>query len=135
MRILALDWGSVRIGAAISDPDGRIAFPLSQVIDNKGSMEEIQKIIQELAVDKILVGLPKGMSGQETESTVKAESFIEKIKEKTGIMVETADERLSSVAAGRALAEQGVSEKDQRGIKDNIAAQLMLQQYLDIKNN
>jgi len=60
MRILALDWGSVRIGAAISDPDGRIAFPLSQVIDNKGSMEEIQKIIQELAVDKILIPHMRG---------------------------------------------------------------------------
>ena len=135
MRILALDWGSVRIGAAVSDPAGRIAFPLSQVIARQDSLEEIEKIIRELEVEKILIGLPKGMSGQETESTVKAQGFIDKIKEKTGIMVETADERLSSVAAGKALTLQGVSEKDQRGVKDNIAAQLMLQQYLDTKNN
>lgn len=135
MRILALDWGSVRIGAAVSDPDGKIAFPLSQIIDSKNSVEEIHKIVLELEVEKILVGLPIAMSGQDTESTAKAQVFINKVKAKTSIPVETADERLSSVGAGRALQQQGVREKDQRGIKDNISAQLMLQQYLDTKNN
>lgn len=135
MRILALDWGTVRIGGAVSDPDGRIAFPLSQVLESKNSVEEVQKIVQELEVEKILIGLPKAMSGQDTESTQKAQVFIDKIKASLSIPVETADERLSSVGAGRALQQQGVREKDQRGIKDNIAAQLMLQQYLDTKNN
>ncbi len=135
MRILALDWGTVRIGAAVSDPDGRIAFPLAEVIDSKDSFEEIEKIIREQEVEKILIGLPKSMSGQDTESTSKAQAFIDKVKAKTSIPVETVDERLSSVGAGRALQQQGVSEKDQRAIKDNVAAQLMLQQYLDIKNN
>lgn len=131
MRILALDWGTVRVGAAISDPDGKFAFPLQQVIGASDALEEIAKLVIELEVEKILIGLPKAMGGQETASTAKTEKFIEKVKLKTGLPVETMDERLSSVAAGNMLRDQGVSQRNQRGIKDNVAAQLMLQQYLE----
>jgi putative Holliday junction resolvase len=133
MRVLALDWGTVRVGAAISDPEGKFAFPLQQIIAAAGAVDEISKLVAELQVEKILVGLPKGMAGQDTESTSKAEKFIEKVRQKTGLPVETLDERLSSVAAGNALRDQGISNRNQKEIKDNVAAQLMLQQYLDNK--
>jgi putative Holliday junction resolvase len=131
VRYLALDWGTVRIGAAVSDPEGKIAFPLDKYIDSKNAIDEIKKIIEELQVEKILVGLPKGLNNQETESTREAVKFIENLKNQVGPPIETLDERFSSVAAGKTLTDQGISEKDQRSIKDNIAAQIMLQQYLD----
>lgn len=134
MRYLALDWGTVRVGAAVSDPDGKIAFPLEKHIESKNAVEEIKKIIDELQVEKVLIGLPKGLAGQDTQSTASTQEFIEALKSKIGQPIEILDERFSSVAAGKALASQGISEKDQRGIKDNIAAQIMLQQYLDTKN-
>lgn len=133
MRILALDWGTVRVGAAVSDPDGKIAFPLDRFIESKNAIDEVKKIVEELKVEKILVGLPKGLAGQDTESTTRTEKFVTDLKTAVGQSIELLDERLSSVAAGKTLSNMGVSEKDQREIKDNLAAQLMLQQYLDTK--
>lgn len=135
MRILALDWGTVRVGAAVSDPDGKIAFPLDRFIESKKAIEEIKKIITELQVEKLLVGLPKGLSGQDTAATAQAEEFIGRLKTSVGQPVELMDERFSSVAAAKTMAGSGASEKEQREMKDNIAAQLMLQQYLDTKNH
>lgn len=131
MRILALDWGTVRVGAAISDPGGQFAFPLDQFFESKTAIEEIKQIIKEQEVEKVLVGLPKGLKGQDTESTDKAGEFIKNLQSQIDQPVEVLDERFSSVAAGKALSAQGLSQKAQRDMKDNMAAQLMLQQYLD----
>lgn len=133
MRILALDWGTVRIGAAVSDPDGKIAFPLDKFIDSRNAIDEIKKIISELSVEKVLAGIPKGLGGQDTASTAAAQEFINVLKSQIGQPVEILDERFSSVAAGKTLSEAGMKEKDQRAIKDNLAAQQMLQQYLKTK--
>ena len=133
MRFLALDWGTVRIGASVSDPDGKIAFPLDRFIDPSNAIDEIKKIVDELKVDKILVGMPKSLTGQETPSSGAVKEFIAKLQEKVATEFEILDERFSSVAAGKSLTQDGVSQKDQRAIKDNIAAQIMLQQYLDAK--
>ncbi|MBI2356288.1 MAG: Holliday junction resolvase RuvX [Candidatus Doudnabacteria bacterium] len=131
MRILALDWGSKRIGAAISDEQQKIAFPFEKVIETKNAVEEIKKITGEFGVEKVLIGLPTGLKGQATASTEKAKEFIIKLKAETSQPVELLDERLSSVAAQKILTQQGVSQKNQREIKDNIAAQTLLQNYLD----
>ncbi|MBI3952360.1 MAG: Holliday junction resolvase RuvX [Candidatus Doudnabacteria bacterium] len=133
MRILALDWGTVRIGVAISDPDGKIAFPLDKFIEPKNALGEIKKIVAELQVEKILVGWPKGLGGQATKSTDQVEKFVETLKSEIGQPLELLDERLSSIQAGNTLSAAGVSEKEQRNIKDNITAQIILQQYLDKK--
>src|SRR3989338_4450 len=130
MRMLALDWGTVRIGGAVSDPEGKFSFPLEKFIDSKNALAEIKQIISDLGVEKVLIGLPKGLAGQDTASTQSAEVFIALLKSQLVQPVEILDERFSSVAAGKTLASQGLSEKSQRDMKDNIAAQLMLQQYL-----
>jgi len=135
VRILALDWGTVRIGAAISDPDGKIAFPVDKFIDQKTAVDEIKIMVEDLNVEKILIGLPKSLTGQEGSSSKKVEAFVHEIKREVICPVELIDERFSSVHAGQKLAESGISEKDQRGLKDNLAAQIILQQYLDTKNN
>ena len=134
MRILALDWGQVRVGAAVSDESGKIAFPLEKFIESKNAIGEIKKIIDELKVEKILVGHPKSLSGSESQSSKQVSEFVANLKTEVQIPLEMFDERFSSVAAGKTLQEQGMPEKKQRKIKDNIAAQLMLQQYLDTKN-
>jgi putative holliday junction resolvase len=133
MRILSLDWGEVRIGAAISDPDGKIAFPLDHVIQTKQAFEEIKKLIAEKSVAKIVIGNPKNLKGEESASSEKVAGFVQKLIEITNSPIELLDERFTSVQAQKILQEQGISEKDQRAIKDNIAAQIMLQQYLDTK--
>lgn len=134
MRILALDWGTVRIGAAISDEEGKIAFPLSKPIDAKHGVDEIKKIVSEKPVEKIIVGNPQTLDGTAGGSQEKTLIFIEQLKMELGLPVELIDERFSSVQAGKLLSEQGVSEQKQRGLKDNLAAQLILQQYLDTRS-
>lgn len=135
MRVLALDWGTVRIGAAISDVDGRIAFPLQKPIDSKIAIEEIKKIIDESEVRLILLGLPKNLAGQESASAKKLKIFANKLFGAVeGVSIKLIDERFTSVEAGKLLQGQGLSEKQGRAIKDNVAAQIILQQYLDTKN-
>jgi putative Holliday junction resolvase len=133
MRILALDWGTVRIGAAISDEEGKIAFPLRQPIDAKHAVDEIKKIVSEKPVEKIIVGNPQTLDGTAGGSQEKTLNFIDQLKAELGLPVELIDERFSTVQAGKLLSEQGVSEQKQRSLKDNLAAQLILQQYLDTK--
>ena len=134
MRIIGLDWGSVRVGIAMSDEDGKMAFPLQHTLETSTSLEDIQRLKEEYDVGLVVMGMPISLKGQETESTDKAKRFAERLKQKIGIEIEFVDERFSSVASTQALHEQGMKEAEQRHIKDNIAAALMLQQYLDTKN-
>ncbi|HEX5429637.1 MAG TPA: Holliday junction resolvase RuvX [Patescibacteria group bacterium] len=135
MRILALDWGTVRIGAAISDPEGKIAFALDEPILAKSAIVEIKKLVTEQDIEKILIGLPKSLAGSATPSSEAAQKFGQRIDQETNCEIQYIDERLSSVAAIRTLNRQGVSARDQRGQVDNIAAQALLQAFLDTKNN
>ncbi|MBX4187333.1 MAG: Holliday junction resolvase RuvX [Candidatus Doudnabacteria bacterium] len=128
---MALDWGEVRVGAAVSDPDGKIAFPLEKVIEAKVAVEEIKNIVAELVIEKIVIGLPKNLNGVEASSAKKVEEFAAELKKYVTIPIEFLDERFTSVQAGKILADIGMREAKQRQIKDNIAAQIMLQQYLE----
>jgi putative Holliday junction resolvase len=134
MRILALDWGTVRVGGAISDPDGKIAFPLDKFFQSKQAVNEIRELINEKSVDKVLVGLPTNLAGEETEATRQAQAFIQELGNKIPCPIETVDERLSSVGAQKSLSASGVSQKQQRDMVDNLAAQHLLQSYLDSQN-
>lgn len=135
MRILALDWGEVRVGAAISDPDGKIAFPLEKIIAAKDALDEIKNLVTDLGVEKILIGMPKNLAGEAGASAKKVETFVAKLKQAVTTDIELLDERFTSVEAGNKLSDAGMNEQKQRNIKDNIAAQIMLQQYLDTKLN
>ena len=135
MRYLALDWGSKRVGAAVSDPDGRIAFALDKFFDRKRAVSAIKTIIRDLSVEALLVGLPRSLEGKDTASTQAAREFGAALQQQTGLSVEFCDERLSSVSAGKALQAQGYNAREQRSLADNLAAQQMLQRYLDTKNS
>lgn len=134
MRILALDWGEVRVGAAISDEETKIAFPLKLAFTSENAIEEIKHMIGQQHIGLILIGLPKNLSGKEEKSAEKMKRFASELAQAAKVPVKQVDERFTSVQAGKILSAAGLSEKKQRGIKDNIAAQIMLQQYLDSKH-
>ena len=135
MRYLALDWGSKRVGAAVSDPEGRIAFALEKFFDRKRAVSAVKAVIRDLGVEALLVGLPRSLDGAETASTQAAREFAAALEKQTGLSVEFLDERFSSVAAGKTLQAQGYNTREQRNLADNLVAQQMLQRYLDTKNS
>lgn len=131
MRIIGLDWGTVRVGIAMSDEEKKLAFPLQYTLETKKAIEEIQKLVTEYEVEKIVLGLPLSLSGKETASTKKVRQFGAKLEKILNIKIDYFDERFSTVASTQALHEQEIKEKEQRTIKDNIAAALLLQKYLE----
>lgn len=133
MRILALDHGTVRIGAAISDELGMLAHPLeflpAEPFD--AFLAKLRQLIQEREVALVLVGMPRNMDGSYGPAARKVEEFVHLLKETVVIPVRTWDERLTSTQAHRLLAETGKREKERRGRVDSSAAAILLQSYLD----
>ena len=131
-RLLAIDYGTRRVGLALSDPLKMIASPYRTII-NKGNSNlivEIERIIAAEDVEQIIIGLPLGMAGQITEQTKKVEEFADKLIAR-GIAIEYEDERWSSVAAKRSMKEQNISSGYNKELVDQTAAAIFLQQYLD----
>ena len=133
MRILGLDMGSKTIGVALSDPLGWTAQGITTIRRTKKEqdLEEVHKICQEYNVVTIVIGLPKNMIGSIGEGGVKALEFAELLKEKTELPIEMWDERLTTVAAHRAMLEADLSRNKRKKIVDKIAATYILQGYLD----
>jgi putative Holliday junction resolvase len=132
-RVLGLDHGDKRIGAALSDPTEMLASPLGILDAAKGGgILEIERLCREKDVKKIVVGLPLNMNGTTGPQAEKVWEFVRKLQAALPeIPVETWDERLSSRAGERVLIEAGTSRKRRREVLDKIAAQIMLQSYLD----
>jgi len=120
-RYLGLDWGEKRIGLATADSETSLALPLKTV----GSLEEVLETIEQEEIDVIVIGSPKKMSGQAADSPAWL-SFVEQLGERSGRPLEFLDERLSSLAAD-ALS----GEDKEKAKRDEIAATLILQDYLD----
>lgn len=133
MRILGLDIGSKTIGVAISDPLGWTAQGIKTIRRSKKEqdLEEIKKICKEYSVETIVIGLPKNMNGSIGESGERVLEFSEQIKSFTGLKVEMWDERLTTVAAHKAMLEADLSRGKRKKIVDKIAAIYILQGYLD----
>jgi putative Holliday junction resolvase len=131
-RILALDWGERRVGVAISDPEGIIATGLETLVvkSPEHAANRIAEIAREREADRIVVGLPLLMSGQRGEAADAAERFAALIGRRTGLPVETYDERLTSALSERRLRETGVRGGQQRGRVDQGAAVALLESYL-----
>lgn len=134
MRIIGLDWGTTRVGIAMTDEEQHLAFPLQHTLDSKTAIEEIIKLSEEYSVEKIILGMPKSLDGKQNASTEKTQKFADKLKSELKLEIELVDERFSTVQSTKSLQAQEIKEKDQREIKDNIAAALLLQQYLDSKS-
>ena len=132
-RILGIDFGTVRIGLALSDPTGTLASPLPH-LENK-SLRQIQAALSELiqshAVTKIVVGLPRNMDGTYGPAADKVREFITQITVAIQLPIETQDERLTTAQATKQLKDIGLKDKDLRQKVDSSSASLILQQHLD----
>ncbi|MFC1501282.1 Holliday junction resolvase RuvX [Elusimicrobiota bacterium] len=134
MKLLGIDYGSKRIGIAISDPLGIAAHPITiiQRKSLKADMESINRLITENSVSKIVMGLPINMDGTEGSLTSEIKSFAQKITEATKLPVDFHDERLTSSQTERILVDEAdVSRNKRKDIRDKVAASIMLQSYLD----
>lgn len=135
MRVLGIDLGTRRIGLAVSDEDGRIAFPAGTLErkSKRADFAALCKLVRERQIGGAVVGLPLHMSGRAGVEAEAARAFATALAEAAGIPVDTLDERWTSVAAHRSLQESGrrVVEKHGKGIVDEVAATLLLSTYLE----
>ena len=136
MRVMGLDVGSKTVGVAISDPLGFTAQGV-EIIKIHEEAEEfgfdrLGELVKEYKVEKFVVGLPKNMNNTEGPRVEASKAYGDKIKEIFGIPVDYQDERLTTVQAERMLVEQAdVSRGKRKKVIDKLAAQLILQNYLD----
>lgn len=132
-RYLGIDFGQKRIGLAISDETGQIAFPLC-VLENAGHRKvavEINRIVNERKVEALIMGLPLNLDGSKGIAADNVERFAVLLKQHINIPVEFWDERLSTKIAERAMIEEGLSRQRRRQSIDQATAQIILQSYLD----
>jgi putative holliday junction resolvase len=132
-RILCIDYGGKRTGLAVTDPLQIIASALT-TIETKALFPFLKKYIQTEAVELILIGEPLGLDDRPTHATPLVKAAIQRLrKEFPQIPVETVDERYTSKMASRAMIDMGMKKKDRqiKGNIDQIAATIMLQEYLE----
>ena len=134
-KALGIDFGLKRIGLSLSDDTQTIAFPFKYIINEslKKTLSELKKIIDEENIGLIIIGMPIGLKGKQTEISVKIGEFIRELKEKIGerITVAVYDERFSSVQAQKSLIEQNIKRKKRKEKIDSVASTFILQSYLD----
>ncbi len=129
--ILALDLGRARIGLAISDELQLLAHPLETLSADDQATSRLAQIIRERKVECVVVGIPRQMNGQIGAVATEALRFVEKLRTILPCPIITWDERLTTVAAHRALRDAGKKTRDTRAYVDQVAAQMILQGYLD----
>ena len=130
-RILGLDFGRARIGVAISDELQMLAHPLETIPANEEPASRVAEIVREKQVDHVVAGIPRQMNGQIGTAATEVLEFVEKLRAILPCPVVTWDERLTTVAAHRALRDAGKKTRDTRSYVDQVAAQMILQTYLD----
>ncbi len=133
MRILGLDIGDRTIGVAVCDPLGLTAQGITTIRrkSTEKDLEELKKICEEYSVESIVAGLPKNMNGTLGPQSEKVISFCDLIKEDINLPINMWDERLTTVAAHRAMLEADLSRAKRKKIVDKMAAIYILQGYLD----
>jgi putative Holliday junction resolvase len=130
-RRIAFDYGDVRIGVAVCDPDGILATPLTTLQSKDPQIKkQIAELIDEYEPVKIYVGQPKLLSGEDGSAVAKVSVFTELLTSNFDIPVILVDERLSTVSAARQLRESGINAKDARSVIDAAAAVAILEQGL-----
>jgi putative Holliday junction resolvase len=132
-RILGLDYGTRRIGASLSDPGRTIAFPL-ELYESRGPVADARhygELVHENDVERIVVGLPLHTSGREGELSSRARTFGNWLAGVTGRPVFYYDERYTTVEAEQRLIDAGLTRHKRKALRDKLAAQIMLQSYLD----
>ena len=138
MRIMGLDFGSKTVGLAISDPllitaQGIEIIRRKEENQLRKTCARIEELIQEYEVDEIVLGYPKNMNDTLGERIEKTDEFKEMIERRTGLEVHLWDERLTTVAADKAMIEAGLRREERKEHVDKVAAVFILQGYLDYR--
>jgi putative Holliday junction resolvase len=132
-KILAVDWGSARLGLAVSDDLGLTAQGLESLsrVSEVQALDAIEGHVHALGVEAFVVGLPRNMDGSDGPSAEAARVFARTLEYRFRLPVHLWDERLTSLAAERMLIGAGVRRRARRGLVDQVAATLILQGFLD----
>jgi putative Holliday junction resolvase len=130
-RILGVDFGRARIGIAVSDELGLLAHPVETIPAHGNIAQRIDEIVREKNAERVVIGLPRHMNGSLGEAAGEVLAFAEKLRKLLPCEVVVWDERLTTVAANRALREGGQKTRTSRSFVDQVAAQMILQGYLD----
>ena len=132
-RLLGIDYGRVRVGLAVSDPDRRLASPLAtyERRDKTQDARYFKELMAEHEIAALVVGLPVHLDGNEGSSAAEARSYGKWLAELTGLPCKFWDERFTTVEAESALWSAGLTHKQRKARRDRVAAQMLLQAYLD----
>lgn len=132
-RVAGIDYGTVRIGIAISDPGGTFASPLENYTrrDERQDARRFQRLVEEEAVQRFVVGLPVHLDGRESQKSIEARAFGKWLTDTTGLPVDFFDERFTSAEAEHALLDAQLTKKRRKKRLDMLAAQIMLTAYLE----
>ncbi len=132
MRVLAIDFGEARIGLAISDPQGRLAIPLTtlQRSSDGDAISQIAAIASQESVERLILGEPHNLDGSPGEAVRRVLSFASKLRSEIDLPCELVDERLTSVEARDRLRDAGVDLRRNPERIDAVAAQILLEQFL-----
>lgn len=134
-RVVAIDFGEKKIGLAVSDLNKQIAFPFTTVLAGKTFEETAQIVLKQLKeklpIDRFVIGLPLHMDGKPSPMSEKAKAFGEILKTISGIEIDYFDERLSSKQVDNRLKEQNFNRKERAQASDVLAAQLILEAFLN----
>lgn len=139
MRYLGIDLGSKTVGLAMSDPTMTIASTYKTIFfkdeDYKSTIDEIRKIVKDYDIGKIIIGLPKNMNNTLGERAIITTEYKRLLEENIDVPVIMFDERLTSVISNSILIEADMSRKKRKKKVDSIAAQVILQDYLNKEKN
>jgi putative Holliday junction resolvase len=135
-RLLAVDWGEIRFGLALSDESQTLATPLETLVRRAGKRFPMPRFLEILGVHApvgIVVGLPLSLDGDEGESAAAARHVADAISRRSGLPLELWDERMSTARALSVIREQGGSVRGRRAEVDALAAAVLLQHFLDAR--
>ena len=132
-RLLGIDYGTVRIGLALSDPTRTLASPLPFLENNSPQQvtQALSELIQTHQISALIIGLPRNMDGTYGPSAQKVRDFISQIQKDIPLPITPIDERLTTAQASKQLTGIGLNQKQLRKKVDSSSACLILQQYLD----
>lgn len=133
-RILGIDLGQARIGVAVSDELGMLAHPVETIPARGEAARRIAEIVREKNAERVVIGLPRHMNGSVGIGAAEALAFAEKLRGLVECEVVTWDERMTTMAANRALRDSGQKTRNSRAVVDQVAAQMILQSYLDAQS-
>ena len=135
-RILGIDYGSRRVGLALSDPMGIIAQPIDAVKQSSELVADLRTVVEREHVQTIIVGMPLNLKGQQAQTAQEVQKFVEQLRTELSMEVATWDERFTTTIAQQTMIAMGTKKKElqqKNGRIDSMAAAVMLQNYLDNK--